>query len=103
MSCNGIYREPGIVDKQIINSKTVAQKILSYLRQEITLPELVDWAENVMMEGDFEEKNYQKLKNSVSRLGVADVKAFGLSWEDCQECNYSGVLPQRPQYRDIRL
>ncbi len=69
----------------IINSKTVAQKILSYLRQEITLPELVDWAENVMMEGDFEEKNYQKLRNIVSRLGVADVKAFGLSWEDCQE------------------
>jgi hypothetical protein len=62
----------------------VADRLTAYLRHELSLPELVDWAENVMMEGDFEEENYETLREIVSRLGVADVKAFGLTWEDCE-------------------
>ncbi len=46
--------------------------------------ELVDWAENIIMDGDLEEENYEALRDIVSRLGVADVKAFGLTWEECE-------------------
>ena len=37
-----------------------------------------------MMEGEFEEKDLDAIRDVVSRLGVADVRAFGLMWEDCE-------------------
>ena len=67
-----------------IKAKVVAEKISSYLHHEIELSELVEWAENTMLEGDFDDKNHEELRDIVSRLGVADVKAFGLTWEDCE-------------------
>jgi len=69
---------------QVITSKVVADKLSAYLHHELELSALVDWAEDVMMDGDFEEENYEILRDIVSRLGVADVKAFGLTWEDCE-------------------
>ena len=70
---------------QLVTSKIIAEKLSNYLHHQLSLEELVDWAENVMMEGDFEKKNYKTLREIVSRLGVADVKAFGLTWEDCEQ------------------
>lgn len=67
-----------------IARKDVAQKIIDYLHHRITLAELVDWAENIMMEADFENKDFEALRDIVSRLGLADVKAFGISWKDCE-------------------
>ncbi len=69
---------------EVITSKMVADKLSAYLRHELTIQELVDWAENAMMEGDFEAEKYETLREIVGRLGVADVKAFGLTWEDCE-------------------
>ena len=37
-----------------------------------------------MLDGDFEESRSEDLRDIVSRLGVADVRAFGLTWEDCE-------------------
>lgn len=70
---------------QTITSKSVAAKLTEYLHHEITLEELVDWAENAMMAGEFDEKQAPTLREAVGRLGVADVRAFGLTWEDCEE------------------
>lgn len=67
-----------------ITKKIVADKIAAYLHHEITLTQLVDWAENAMMDGEFEERDAQALSAVVSRLGVADVRVFGLAWEDCE-------------------
>jgi len=69
---------------QTITSKIVADKLTAYLHGELPLSDLVDWAENIMIESDFEESNFEILREIVSRLGVADVKAFGLTWEDCE-------------------
>jgi len=69
---------------QVVTSKMLAEKLSAYLRHKLSLSDLVDWAEDIMKEGDFEEKNYETLRNIVSQLGVADVKAFGLTWEDCE-------------------
>ena len=56
-----------------------------YLHHRLTLEELVEWAEQAMMEGEFEEGNFETLRDIVSRLGLADVREFGLAWEDCKE------------------
>jgi hypothetical protein len=37
------------------------------------------------MEGEFEEADAEAIAAVVSRLGVADVRAFGLAWDDCEE------------------
>lgn len=68
-----------------VTCKEVAQKLIDYLHHQITLRELVDWAESAMMEADFEEKNFEMLRDIVSRMGLADVRAFGISWEDCED------------------
>jgi hypothetical protein len=51
----------------------------------MALAELVDWAENVLMEGEFAEDEAATLSAVVARLGVADVRAFGLTWADCEQ------------------
>jgi hypothetical protein len=68
-----------------ITKKTVADKIAAYLHHEITLTQLVDWAERVLMDGELAEDGAQTISSVIARLGVADVRAFGLTWEDCEE------------------
>jgi cobyrinic acid a,c-diamide synthase len=68
-----------------ITKQTVADKIAAYLRHDLTLDQLVDWAERAMMDGEFEERDATALAEVIARLGVADVRAFGLSWEDCEQ------------------
>lgn len=69
---------------QLVTSKVVVEKLTSYLHHELKLEELVDWAENIMMDGDFDENNYEILRDIVGRLGVADVRTFGITWEECE-------------------
>jgi len=69
----------------LITKQTVASQLGAYLRHEITLAQLVDWAENAVMDGEFEARDARPLAALVARLGVADVRAFGLTWEDCQQ------------------
>ena len=69
----------------IITKQTVAEKIGEYLRHRIAPAQLVDWAENALMEGEFEEKDAATISAVVSRLGASDVRAFDLTWADCEE------------------
>lgn len=68
-----------------ITKKTVADKIAAYLHHEITLAQLVDWSERALMDGELDERNAGPISSVIARLGVADVRAFGLAWEDCEE------------------
>ena len=68
-----------------ITRQQVADKLTDYLHHQISLEELVDWAESIMMEADFEEKDIEVLREIVSRVGLADVRAFGMTWEDCEQ------------------
>lgn len=68
-----------------ITKQTVADKIAGYLRHEFTLGELVDWSERAVLDGEFPEQEAVALTDVVSRLGLADVRAFGLTWDDCQK------------------
>ncbi len=68
-----------------ITKQTVADKIAAYLHHEMTLAQLVDWAENALMDGELAEGDAKILSSVIARLGVADVRAFGLAWDDCEE------------------
>jgi hypothetical protein len=37
------------------------------------------------MEGDIQGEDPDIVRDILARLGLADVKAFGLFWEDCNE------------------
>ena len=67
-----------------ITKQTVADKIAAYLHHEITPAQLVDWAERALMDGEFAESDAGTISAVIARLGVADVRAFGLAWEDCE-------------------
>ncbi|MEO8149560.1 MAG: hypothetical protein ABI723_18115 [Bacteroidia bacterium] len=62
-----------------ITNQNIAEKIQNYLQQKISRAELIDWAENTLIENEFENKQSRDI---VAQLGVADVRAFGLQWED---------------------
>ncbi len=67
----------------VITKQMVADKIAAYLQGRLTISVLVDWAENALLDGEFSEVEARVLSPVVARLGVADVRAFGLAWEDC--------------------
>ena len=46
--------------------------------------ELVDWGELSLLAGEFVERDAELIAAVVARLGVADVRVFGLAWEDCE-------------------
>jgi hypothetical protein len=67
-----------------VTKQTAAQKLTAFLHHEVSLAQLVDWAETALLDGEFADQDTDALHFVVSRLGVADVRAFGLTWEDCQ-------------------
>lgn len=69
----------------VITQKTVADQLLKYINRKISLDNLVSWAEGVIQESDFDKPHVVLLRDIVGRLGLADVKEFGLTWDDCYE------------------
>ena len=68
-----------------ITKQTVANQIATYLHHEMTLAKLVDCSENELLDGELAWRDAQTISSVIARLGVADVAAFGLAWEDCGE------------------
>lgn len=68
-----------------ITNELIAAKLSDYLHQLIALADLVDWAEWAMVDGEFAEENFDLIGEVVAHLGVADVRACGISWQDCTE------------------
>ncbi len=67
----------------MITRDAVASQLRDYLQRRTTRAALVDWAERAMMEEDFDDRDLDTIRDITSRLGVADVREFGLTWEDC--------------------
>lgn len=68
-----------------ITRQTVAEKLAAHLRHELSLADLVAWAEDSLMEGELDGKDFTTLRDVIACLGVADVRTFGLTWEDCEQ------------------
>ena len=69
----------------IVTKELTRDQILAYLNHAISLAELVDWAETSLFEADLEAQDAELLRDVVARLGLADVREFGLSWDDCSD------------------
>ena len=65
-----------------VTREMVAGRISAHLRGEQSLADLVSWAEDAMREGEFADPDFPAIRDVVARLGLADVAAFGLTWED---------------------
>ncbi|MDP3912689.1 MAG: hypothetical protein Q8R96_02995 [Bacteroidota bacterium] len=74
----------------IITKQQLAVNLLNYLQNKTTLHDLVNWAENAFMEGDIQGEDPEVVRDILARLGLADVKEFGLFWDDCN--NYMQKL-----------
>ena len=70
---------------QVITRQVVADKLAAYLQHDLSLAGLVAWAESAIMDGEFEPEHFSAIRDVVARLGVADVRAFGLTWDDCEQ------------------
>ena len=68
-----------------ITRQTVAEKIADYLHHKISLTELVDWAERSICDAELTEGDEKILVRVLAQIGVADVRTFGLTWEDCEQ------------------
>ena len=69
----------------MVTRKQVQNRLLDYLNRRLTLTQLVDWAEDAMMDTDFDDGEVDLLTEIIARIGLADVREFGLSWDDCYE------------------
>ncbi|MCZ6635751.1 MAG: hypothetical protein O7G87_20325 [bacterium] len=69
----------------MITKETVAHRLIDYLKGQVELEALVSWAEDVMAEGEIDDRDFDVIREIVARLGLADVAAFGLSWGDARE------------------
>ena len=68
----------------MISKKIIADKLLAYLQHRLSLQDLVNWAELSLMDSQYEDDNSHTIRNTLSQLGLADVRAFGLEWKDCE-------------------
>ena len=70
---------------RIIPSQKATRTIISLINRAISLAELVDWAEEMVREADFEEGHFELIEDILARIGLADVREFGLTWDDCYD------------------
>lgn len=68
----------------MVTKKILSDKLLSYLQHHISLKELVAWSEQVLFDQNFEDEEDHTIRDILALLGMADVKAFGLEWKDCE-------------------
>ena len=69
----------------IVTRKILVDKLLQYINRQIDLAALVAWAEEMMQESDLEEKDLGLIRDILGRIGLADVREFGLTWDDCYD------------------
>ena len=68
----------------MITKKIIGDQLLAYLQHRLSLDELTKWAENALMDSDYEDDDKHTLRNALAHLRLTDVKAFGLEWKDCE-------------------
>lgn len=69
----------------VLTRKELAEMLIKYINRKIDLPNLVSWAEDMIKEADFEDENFELIREIIARIGFADVREFGLTWDDCYD------------------
>ncbi|MDX1957855.1 MAG: hypothetical protein SFU98_04740 [Leptospiraceae bacterium] len=71
--------------RMILTKDTVKEKILDYLSLKINLKVLVEWCEEQFLYSELEESDFETLSEILSKIGLADVKNFGIEWHEWNE------------------
>jgi hypothetical protein len=69
----------------VLTRKALADMLIKYINRKIDLPTLVNWAEDMIKEADFENGSFELIRDILARIGLADVREFGLTWDDCYD------------------
>ncbi|MBI5039055.1 MAG: hypothetical protein HZC13_04745 [Nitrospirae bacterium] len=69
----------------ILTRELLAEMLMRYINREIDLTSLVIWAEDMLRETDFEERSFELIREILANIGLADVREFGLTWDDCYD------------------
>ena len=69
----------------MVTRQVVADRLKAYVQGDQTLAQLVAWAEGIMAEGNIDPDDLELIRDLVARLGLGDVEAFGLTWEELRE------------------
>ncbi len=70
----------------VITRQIVSGKLLDYLNRHLTLPELVDWAENTFIDSTLApEADIDLLNDILGYLAAADTSQFPLTWDTCAD------------------
>lgn len=68
----------------MVTKKIIAEKLLAYLQHRLSLEDLVNWAEESLIDSNYEDDKFHTIRNTLAQLGLADVKSFGLEWKNCE-------------------
>jgi hypothetical protein len=71
--------------RMIITRKLLAEMLIKYINRGVDLSTLIHWAEEMMRENDFESDSFEMVRDILAHIGLADVREFGLTWDDCYE------------------
>jgi hypothetical protein len=64
-----------------ISREDVATKLRAYLRHELSLTELVDWAERAMYDGEFDDKHFMQFATPSPNWGWLMLRRLVLLWK----------------------
>ncbi|PJF29651.1 MAG: hypothetical protein CUN52_07270 [Phototrophicales bacterium] len=69
-----------------ITRQVVSDQLLAYLNQELTLAQLVDWAENTFIDDTLiPDEDIPLLNDILMYLAGADTSQFSLTWDICAD------------------
>jgi hypothetical protein len=68
----------------MITKKIIADKLLAYLQHRLSIEQLTDWAKQSLLDSSYEDDNFHTIRNTLAKLGLADVKSLGLEWKECE-------------------
>lgn len=69
----------------ILTKKILADMLIRYINHEIELSSLVNWAEDMIREAGFESEGFEVIREILAHIGLADVREFGLTWDNCYD------------------
>ncbi len=61
-----------------VSKELLANKIVEYLNRSLSAKNLAVWAEDAMVEGDYEEEYFSIISEALAAIGSIDVKGFEL-------------------------
>ena len=69
--------------RSALKKERVVVEVVGSASLTLRLDQRVDWAEDMICEAEDDEKDAEWIGKILSHPGLADVKEFGLSWDDC--------------------